>query len=207
MKNTNQSLLLLMIMAIGLAGCCRKDKCKKECSTPSRKNRGDKVVNMPVNKYAKNEMKTQLFDENVDAFVLEEDTLHANNDIAWKDAEVKNEIAQTVLFDYDSANLTAKQKAELAANIETIKQLTEEGKTVVLKGHSCRAGKASSAYNLALSNDRAHKAANMLAQAGVNKDKIKVFGVGYEEPCVMEAAPTKEGQAPNRRVEIYTINA
>lgn len=211
MKNT-KSLLVLMVMAIALAGCCRrKDRCKTDCDVKTRKNRSSNVVDMPVNKHAKNKVKTQLFDENVDAFILDEDSVSvADNDqggISWQDAQERTEIAQTIHFDYDKANLTAKEKEQLAAQVEKIKELTQEGKTVVLKGHSCMAGKATAAYNLALSNDRAHKAADVLAKAGVPKDKMKVFGVGYEEPTVMEETITREGQAPNRRVEIYTINA
>lgn len=211
MKN-NKSLLLLMVMTIALAGCCRrKDRCKTDCTTKTKKGRTSNVVDMPVNKHAKNQVKTQLFDDNIEAFILDEDSVQvASNEldtISWQDAEEKTEIAQTILFDYDKAGLSVQEKEQLASNVEKIKQLTEEGKTVVLKGHSCRAGKATAAYNLALSNDRAHKAADVLAQAGVPRDKMKVFGVGYEEPSVLEDSVTREGQAPNRRVEVYTINA
>jgi len=210
MKN-NKSLLMLMIVAISLAGCFprRKDRCKRDYNTNSRKNRTGAMVDMPVNKQAKNQVKNQLFDENVDAFILDEDSvsLAQNDDISWQDTEETTDIAQAIHFDYDKSALSQKEKEQLVAQLDKIKELTEEGKTVVLKGHSCRAGKATGAYNLALSNDRAHKTADMLAAAGVPKDKMKVFGVGYEEPTVMEDTITREGQAPNRRVEIYTINA
>jgi outer membrane protein OmpA-like peptidoglycan-associated protein len=217
MKNNNKWLLMLMIMAIGLAGCCRKRD--KTCKTTHK--REGKLVDMPVGKYAKNEKKTRLFDENVDAFILDEEAVHAQSDsqgnlpfaanksgdVSWSDAQQKNEISQTIYFEYDSASITPEQKAQITASVEKVKQLTDSGKTVVFKGHSCRAGKASGAYNVALSNDRAHKTADIFAHSGVNKAKIKVFGVGYEEPAVMEDMPTRDGQAPNRRVEIYTINA
>ena len=55
-----------------------------------------------------------------------------------------------------------------------------------------------------LSNDRARSLADTLQ---VPDDKRTVLGLGYEEPVVIQDVKTKEGQAPNRRVEIYPIAA
>jgi outer membrane protein OmpA-like peptidoglycan-associated protein len=68
-------------------------------------------------------------------------------------------------------------------------------------GHACL-WHGTGAYNLSLSGERAQ----WLADAcNIAHDKVKIFGVGNEEPIVRNN--TKDEQAINRRVEVYAIAA
>lgn len=157
--------------------------------------------------------------DDVEAFVLEEEqfsnplegTLLTHNhdepimqDYSLEQLDTKDEL-QVVYFPYDSKEPAGKQQELLHMIAQKAQETVKEGKTICCKGHSCQ-WHGTRAYNLALSNSRAHTIAGYLEkEAGIPKEKIKIFGVGTEEPVAFE--DSKDGQAPNRRVEIYSLAA
>ncbi len=129
-------------------------------------------------------------------------------------AELEKEVTDLfspIYYEYDAKELKDDQGVCLAINaekaIELISQAREEGKepVLVVEGHSCSAGKASPEYKLALSEKRAEEVANALIACGVDKDVIKVVGVGEGEPIMRDGKPlsgNSEEQAANRRVQM-----
>lgn len=189
-----------------LSGCGRKkQQVKKVQHDP---------VSMPV--ASDKNPKLGFFDENVGAFddlesfVLDDEAMQQNQyplvtqtdkqsfDVAATDRTVPE--TEVVYFDYDSDQIRADQKNALAQIQKTVSQWIKDGQTVVFKGHSCK-WHGTRAYNVALSSARAEKMAQL---CNISKDRMKVFGVGNEEPIVFENS--KDGQAPNRRVEIYAVS-
>lgn len=77
------------------------------------------------------------------------------------------------------------------------------GSSVEVTGHTDNVGSA--AANNDLSERRAISVARTLAQGGVEKERIKVFGAGASQPITSNS--TEEGRAKNRRVEIKLIAA
>ncbi len=162
-----------------------------------------------------------IFDEDVEAFVLEEEVENPFNEMnntalafnqpepclqefTFEQLDAKDDV-QTVYFAYDSKKPKAGQQETLNAITKKVQEWCKEGKKICCKGHSCR-WHGTKAYNIALSANRAEIIANEIAQrAAVSKNAIKVFGVGNEEPITCDN--TQEGQAPNRRVEIYALAA
>lgn len=77
------------------------------------------------------------------------------------------------------------------------------GSSVEVTGHTDNVGSVAS--NNDLSERRAISVARILAQGGVEKERIKVFGAGSSQAITSNA--TEEGRAKNRRVEIKLIAA
>lgn len=173
----------------------------------STKKTDDKSVNMPLDK--KGNTKVSFFNEDVEAFVLEEEpTAMAMNDAGtdmsqfnWNDAQQIGEKFDVICFDYDSSVIRKDQQPKVAKNVQKAAEHKDE--TIVCKGHADKLGKASRMYNVALSEERAHAVAKEFEQKGF---ATKVFGVGYQEAD--ESLPmTKKGQEPNRKVDVYTVAA
>jgi outer membrane protein OmpA-like peptidoglycan-associated protein len=100
------------------------------------------------------------------------------------------------LFDFDSAKI----KPDLAARLDEVAEKVY-GKTyssVEVVGHTCSIG--SEAYNQGLSERRAESAAEYLANAGVDRNKISFRGEGETNPAYSNA--TRESRAKNRRIEV-----
>ena len=150
-----------------------------------------------------------IFNEDIEAFVLEEDQPAFNQQLAqnqldftWEEHDLKNNKKQVVYFDYDSSKIKPDQEAAILADIQEKRALTEKGYNVSVIGHSCK-WHGTKAYNLALSERRAQSIADYYEKAGIDRKHIKVIGVGDSEPITLENG--KEAQAPNRRVEISAL--
>lgn len=145
--------------------------------------------------------------QDVDSFVLDEEIAQKSGDmtIALNDqassATLKHPQAHTIYFDYDSDQIRPDQSNALKQMKKDIENWQKEGKKIVFKGHACK-WHGTSSYNLALSNERAQHVAHMCK---LPTEKCKVFGVGNEEPVVFDNS--KNGQAANRRVEVYPTTA
>jgi outer membrane protein OmpA-like peptidoglycan-associated protein/outer membrane protein W len=100
-------------------------------------------------------------------------------------------------FAFDSAELTAEDKAQLDAVATRLKQL--EFIDGVANGHTDNVG--DEAYNLKLSERRAQAVVDYLAAKGVAPGRIKAVGYGESKPLADNA--TEEGRAQNRRVTIH----
>ena len=171
--------------------------------------------------------KKSSFDENLEAFALDDDALHnfahdsntrpssdattkssgKSNDIfEWEDVAVdqsKNEF-KTIYFEFDKYHITKSQEASLKADIEHAKKMINTGKTIVIEGHACDSA-GSAIYNMTLSEQRAKFIATKFVDAGVDKASIKVAARGQEMP--VHKGGNRHQQAVNRRVEVFAIDS
>ena len=99
-------------------------------------------------------------------------------------------------FAFDSAELTAEDKATLDKAAARLKELQFVEGTAT--GHTDSAGEE--AYNQKLSERRAQAVVDYLAAQGVAPGRIKAIGMGEAKPIADNA--TEEGRAQNRRVTI-----
>jgi outer membrane protein OmpA-like peptidoglycan-associated protein len=99
-------------------------------------------------------------------------------------------------FAFDSAELTAEDKATLDKAAARLKELNFVEGTVT--GHTDNVGEE--AYNQKLSERRAQAVADYLSAQGVAPGRFKVIGMGEAKPLVSN--DTEEGRAQNRRVTI-----
>ena len=190
---------------------------------------GKKKNNQPTNNQAANKKvqtknnKKSSFDENLDAFALDDDSLHnfahdknspsqdtnqsgkANAMFQWEDAAVdqsKNDF-KTIYFEFDKYKITNEQKAALMADIEHAKKMIQSGKIIVIEGHACDSA-GSAVYNMTLSEHRAKFIATKFMDAGIDKANIKIAARGQEMP--VHKGGNKHQQAVNRRVEVFAID-
>ena len=103
---------------------------------------------------------------------------------------------QDILFPVDSADLQPGIVPDLRAVAANLNQFPDG--TVDVVGHTDNTGAAS--YNLQLSQRRAQSVANVLIGAGVPSSRLRIVGVGDDQPRASNLTP--EGRAQNRRVEI-----
>ena len=99
-------------------------------------------------------------------------------------------------FAFDSAELTAEDKATLDTVAARLKELQFVEGTAT--GHTDNIGTAD--YNQKLSERRAQAVVDYLAAKGVYQGRIKAIGMGLTKPIADNA--TEEGRAQNRRVTI-----
>ena len=203
----NKVTIIFLLSALSLISGCRQTKKAKTVSESS-------VTVKKTTALQGSQGQSHVFDEDIEAFVLEEEHLnpfepsHAQTAVAVNDnfeftideaESIKNQ-RTTVLFDYDSSKLKPEQEIIVASDIEAKKQLVKQGQKIHCVGHACR-WHGTKAYNFAKSQERAQEVAARYEHAGIPKSHIKVVAMGNEEPIVFENS--KAGQAPNRRVEIY----
>lgn len=106
-----------------------------------------------------------------------------------------------VLFDFDSSELRPDMAAMLHRVGQTLVGVGIGGATV--EGHADSIGKA--AYNKQLSVDRAQAVKVELVRSGMENQKIRVIGMGENDP--IESNATKRGRQQNRRVVIVITPA
>ena len=101
-----------------------------------------------------------------------------------------------VYFDYDKSNLTP--EASNLIKEASSRALANDVNTVVVSGHADRSG--GSAYNQALSENRAAVVRDALIANGIPADSIRVDSYGEDRP----AKPTEDGirEPLNRRTEV-----
>ncbi|MBU6166983.1 MAG: peptidoglycan-associated lipoprotein Pal [Alphaproteobacteria bacterium] len=88
--------------------------------------------------------------------------------------------SDTVLFAYDSYELSAEARAVLARHAQWLQQ--NPGVRVTLEGHCDERGTRE--YNLALGDRRANSAKNFLASQGVDVARLSTISYGKERPAV-----------------------
>ena len=99
-------------------------------------------------------------------------------------------------FAFDSAELTAEDKAQLDAVATRLTELQFVEGTAT--GHTDSVG--DEAYNMKLSERRAQAVVEYLAAKGVAQGRIKAIGMGESKPIATNE--TEAGRAENRRVTI-----
>ena len=207
--------IVLVSILAGCGGGKKQEVAKKPTET----------IEIPLGETKKESTMLSFFEDDVNAFedvetfVLDEESSIKEDQPKMAQADGKeNESVdlqeptqqvdkdmRVVYFDYDSNEMRNDQKETMKSLKKDIKAWTKKGYKIVFRGHACRwSPQGDSIYNMVRSNERADTLAESL---GVAENKRLVLGLGYEEPIIIEDKLTKEGQAPNRRVEIYPIAA
>ncbi|WP_375737932.1 OmpA family protein [Pseudomonas boanensis] len=112
--------------------------------------------------------------------------------------EYETIVVRDLLFEFDSAKLTAADEAKLDSVASRLKNEAPTAKLTVT-GHTDSVG--SDAYNQKLSERRAQSVTDYLIRSGVPAGNfVGVTGAGESQPVADNA--TKDGRSQNRRVEI-----
>lgn len=108
---------------------------------------------------------------------------------------------EQVLFAYDRSDLNANAKASLDKLRTTLLKYPETNITVI--GHTD--SKGTTKYNQTLSESRANSVATYTSQNGIDNNRLTTIGKGETDPIATNE--TAEGSASNRRVEfVITAN-
>lgn len=215
MEKMNRLSLLLAVFVIFVAGCGKKCDKSKKCVEKTKK---VAMTDLPVLR----DETENLFDDNVSelAFVDEDLSLEGKesgkalasnnievdrNDIAAQDADHNAAYGfKVVHFNFNKNDIRADQRDVVAADVELAKAAVQDGKNVVIEGHTCQIGSA--AYNLALSQRRAESVKHEMIEHGVPAQAVKTVGLGYEHPLVWSDAKSRpaliKALSPNRRAEV-----
>ncbi len=102
---------------------------------------------------------------------------------------------QTVLFDYDKADIRSDQVANLTSGAGWLKQNANVKFTI--EGHTDERG--SEEYNLGLGDRRANAVKQFLVSQGVSEARINVISYGEERPVCRDE--TEDCFQRNRRAE------
>ena len=208
-----KSLFVAILLLAVVPSCFFK---RKKTCTPTRDSYEDANGNVPSG-YKKGDKKS-LFVDDVDAFVLEDESdpfaampndstlrlIEADADQAWMSRAENSQNLKTVYFDFDQYLLRADQQEAFNFNLKQIKKLVDSGTMIVVEGHACKSA-GSSVYNMMLSQKRAQIGADFLISHGIPANKVKVVGRGNEMCIVSDGS--REQQAPNRRIELYALAA
>ena len=215
--------LFAIALLVSLPGC-RKDKTQQQQKKQQTEQRVD-MFSSASSDYDyedyededEDDLRTLFdFDEESEEFVAQnENDLYNDLDmdydmsdsqaITWIDAQTEDEL-KPLYFEFNKHVLNDTQKQAVAHDIEQVKQLLADAGTdvkakVVVEGNTCQEGTPE--YNLALSESRAKNVEDLLVDAGIDRDVIKIVGRGQENPLV--EGKTRAERAPNRRVEIRVI--
>jgi outer membrane protein OmpA-like peptidoglycan-associated protein len=216
---------LSMLLLAALPACRKATKQETPATCPAPKEQ----LNVPM-AHRGDYDGSMIFDEAAEELILEEDVLAAipedstleserqilasyepadalsfeEPELTFEEPNEKEELAAVIYFPYDKEAPLPDQDENVQLALAKAKEIVKEGKKVACKGHACEWGSHCRVRNMPLSMKRAEGIAHQLTHnEEIPAEAIKVFGVGSEEPVVFEH--TKEGQAPNRRVEIYAL--
>lgn len=118
--------------------------------------------------------------------------------ITEDDGELRIEVPEDVLFDFDESRLKDEAKDTLDEAVAVLERLAED-EVVHINGHTDNKGDAD--YNLNLSEKRAEAVAAYLSDSGdIDHLALEIKGYGLKDPIASNA--TEEGRQKNRRVEI-----
>lgn len=106
---------------------------------------------------------------------------------------------QDILFDVDSANVSASLQDDLYKVATSLNQYPDT--TVQILGHTDNTGSA--AHNQGLSQRRANAVADVLMNGGVPFGRIEAIGRGEDQPIASNLDDA--GRRMNRRVEIVIL--
>ncbi|MDO4161203.1 MAG: OmpA family protein, partial [Prevotellaceae bacterium] len=111
---------------------------------------------------------------------------------------VKITFSSGILFALNKSDLNATSKTELANFSNVLKN--NSTCSVEIQGYTDSTG--NDGINIPLSQSRADAVTNYLKSCGVSADQI-TKSVGYGSSNPVASNDTKDGQAQNRRVEVY----
>jgi len=122
--------------------------------------------------------------------------------ITEEDGELKIQMPDEVLFDFDKSDLKSDAKNTLEDVIAILEGLEDDTK-IEINGHTDNQGEAD--YNLGLSEDRAQEVEDYVTKNG-KIDHLEIDRHGYGETKPIESNESEEGREKNRRVEIVIEN-
>jgi len=194
-----KSFTILLLLSLMLPACMRKKDLVK--------------TNKKTQKYEE-QGRTGTYDEDLGAFVLDDETDYdlfdeaqkktgskkavADDSWAWEELD-EEQPTEPIYFNFNESKLKPDQKQALHYDADLAKLACEDGAEVVVEGHSCLITR-SQMYNQALSQRRAETVKQSLVKLGVPKKCLKAVGRGTSH--LITKAEGKEAQAPNRRVEL-----
>ena len=115
-------------------------------------------------------------------------------------------VLEGILYDFDSANLTASAKESLDTGLYPI---MIENPQIVIELSSHTDAKGSDAYNLKLSKERAKSVVDYMISKGIDSRRLTDAGYGESKPIAANENPdgsdNPEGRALNRRTEFEII--
>lgn len=215
--------LFILVILLSLVPACKQKK-----ANIGKTSDLESVNNRSLNSTSKDTCKDKCFDDDLEAFVLEEDNNPFQKPVVKADesseeleflededsmnlpvdqkTETSKQGFKTVYYKFNQYDLNSDQESSMSNNIQHIKtvQKNDPKSKILVEGHACNSA-GSDSYNLMLSAHRAQEAANYLVKKGIDKKSIKVVGRGSEMPIVQNG--DKDQQAPNRRVELFVRRA
>lgn len=119
----------------------------------------------------------------------------------------KSVVISNILYDFDSAELTADSKSKVRTGLlTTLKE--NPGLVVEISSHTDDKGEP--AYNLDLSQKRAESVIEFLKQNGISADRLTAKGFGETKPIapnkLEDGTDNPEGRAMNRRTEFTIVD-
>ena len=108
-----------------------------------------------------------------------------------------------LLFDYDKADIHAKDYADL----DTVAKILARnpGSTATIEGHADRKYASKADYNRKLSERRANAVKDYFVSKGIAASRLTAVGYGFDRPKYKP--DLKNGTPANRRVEVYIRGA
>ncbi len=211
MKQVSMKKILILAMAVGVAGCAANDPNQRaktgaaigavagavlghQLDGRSGRYAGAAVgalAGAGVGHYMDNQEKafdTALADE------------QRNNDLEIRrlqDETLKIDISSEVSFDFGSASIKPAFRTTLDKVADVLKRYDRSVVHVV--GHTDSVG--SDATNQRLSERRAQSVIDYLGSVGVSRDRLRAEGRGETEP--RDSNATEAGRQLNRRVEVF----
>jgi len=122
--------------------------------------------------------------------------------VTEEDGELKINVPDDVLFDFDQSDLKSDAKNTLEDVIAILEDL-DDGTGIEVNGHTDNQGEAD--YNLDLSEERATEVEKYISENG-NVDHLSIELHGYGETKPIASNEEEEGREKNRRVEIIIEN-
>lgn len=204
------SFLLLIILAVSIAGCRSMNKTQKGAVIGGA---GGAVVGGVVGRAIGNTAMGAIIGATVGGVggaVIGRQMDQQAEEIAkgMKEAEVIREgeaivirFKEKVLFAYDRSDLNVNARESLDQLNATLLKYPETNITVI--GHTD--SKGTKKYNQTLSESRANSVAAYTSKNGIDNNRLTVIGMGETDPIATNT--TEEGNASNRRVEfVITAN-
>lgn len=110
-------------------------------------------------------------------------------------------ISATMLFDFDSAELSDDAKAVIDERIQALRGQVNLTSALRIEGHTCSTG--AEAHNLQLSERRAQAVADYIVSQAYRVTASEIELVAKGESTPIASNDTREGRAKNRRVDIF----
>lgn len=119
-------------------------------------------------------------------------------DLTMEEEEIKMQVPDDLLFDFDKSKLKSEAKETLDGIITELKELPD-GTEIQFNGHTDNVGEAD--YNINLSEERAHAVADYINKnSDLDTFSIEIQGFGDTKPIASNEE--EEYREKNRRVEI-----